>query len=261
MALLHVNFPSKILNMEMEMDVILPETAVSQIGMKNSVEGKCKTLYLLHGMSDDHTIWQRRTSIERYAAQYNLIVVMPTVHLSWYTDMKNGDKYYTFVAKELPKICQSMFQQMSKEREDNFLAGLSMGGYGAVKIGLLEGQHFSHVASLSGAVDIVELMRSNHLKPSAYWIDIFGTLQETENSINNLFYLVDQQVRDNKQIPALFLWCGEEDFLFEHNNRFVAHLKNRGIEPKFTTSFGDHSWKYWDEQIQAVLHWLPLEGV
>ena len=87
MALLHVNFFSDVLGMCMNMDVILPQQTKNQIGMKGTrKDGKIPTLYLLHGMSDDHTIWQRRTSIERYVSEMGIAVVMPTTHLGWYTN-------------------------------------------------------------------------------------------------------------------------------------------------------------------------------
>ena len=94
MALLHVNFFSDVLGMATSMDVILPEQTMGQIGMEGRASDKpYPTLYLLHGMSDDHTIWQRRTSIERYVSDMGIAVVMPTTHLGWYTDMAQGNRY------------------------------------------------------------------------------------------------------------------------------------------------------------------------
>lgn len=93
------------------------------------------TLYLLHGLSDDDSIWLRRTSIERYVAQMGIAVVMPQVHRSFYTDMAAGGQYWTFISEELPALARSFFP-LSAKREDNFVAGLSMGGYGALKLGL-----------------------------------------------------------------------------------------------------------------------------
>ena len=132
MALLHVDFFSDVLGMCTQMDVILPERTRGQIGMEGKRgDGKYPTLYLLHGMSDDQTIWQRRTSIERYASEHGIAVVMPTTQLGWYTDMHIGFKWWTFLSQELPAICRSFFPYMSDRREDTFAAGLSMGGYGA----------------------------------------------------------------------------------------------------------------------------------
>ena len=135
MALLHVNYFSNVLGMCMNMDVILPQQTKGQIGMEGAVNSTSyPTLYLLHGMSDDHTIWQRRTSIERYVSDMGIAVVMPTVHLGWYTDMVHGRKYWTFISEELPAICRSFFPNLSDKREETFAAGLSMGGYGALKL-------------------------------------------------------------------------------------------------------------------------------
>ena len=154
MALLHVNFFSDVLGMATSMDVILPEQTAGQIGMEGKASDKLyPTLYLLHGMSDDHTIWQRRTSIERYVSDMGIAVVMPTTHLGWYTDMAQGNRYWTFISEELPAKCLSFFKNMSDRREDTFAAGLSMGGYGAFKLGLRCPDRFSAVASLSGGLD------------------------------------------------------------------------------------------------------------
>jgi len=129
MALLHVDFFSGVLEKCTSMDVILPQNTKNQIGLKgNARNGKYKTAYLLHGMSDDQTIWQRRTSIERYVSEYGIAVVMPDGGLSFYTDMCYGLPYWTFFSVELPKICREFFPQMSDRKEDTLAAGVSMGG-------------------------------------------------------------------------------------------------------------------------------------
>ena len=178
MALLHVNFYSRTLERDTQMDVILPEAAKKLIGMEGVATRQCKTLYLLHGMSDDQTIWQRRTSIERYAAAYGLAVVMPTTDLGWYTDMYRGDKYFAFITRELPAVCRDLFPMMSPRREDTYVAGLSMGGYGALKCALRAGDVFSRGASLSGAADI------RQLPPGGYWEDVFGPREQIPGSFN-----------------------------------------------------------------------------
>ena len=115
MALLHVNFFSEALGMCVACDVILPQRATKQIGMAAAARGdKHPTLWLLHGASDNHTIWQRRTSIERYAAPLGLAVVMPNAHLSSYADMAHGGKYYTYISQELPEKMRAMFPLSDK---------------------------------------------------------------------------------------------------------------------------------------------------
>ena len=194
MALCHVDFFSNVLGQCMQADVILPQRTRGQIGMEGHVgANKYPTLYLLHGMSDDHTIWQRRTSIERYATEYGLAVVMPGVSLSWYTDMYASDKcrYFTSVAKELPDICRDFFPNMSEKREDTWVAGLSMGGYGALKCALRQYDTFSRAASLSGAVDVCKLERYN-LGNARYWESVFGPYEQVEGSENDLFALAER---------------------------------------------------------------------
>lgn len=137
MALLQVDFFSEVLGMCTQMSVILPQRTRRQIGMTGAVrEGKYPAVFLLHGMTDDHTTWCRRTSIERYVSELGIAVVMPEVHLGWYTDTKYGMRYQTYISRELPGICREFFPNISERKEDILAAGVSMGGYGAWKAAL-----------------------------------------------------------------------------------------------------------------------------
>lgn len=256
MALLHVNFFSEVLGLSMNMDVILPQQTKGQIGMEGvRKDGKYPVLYLLHGMSDDQTIWQRRTSIERYAADYGIAVVMPTVHLSFYTDMKYGLKYWTFLSEELPQILHEFFPNISEKREDTFAAGLSMGGYGAMKLGLLKADKFAGVASLSGALDMLSVMNLRD-EDAAVFSLIFGSAEELEGTDNDLLAAAVRLKESGKQLPGIYIWCGTEDFLYQDNIRMRDHLKELQIPVTYEEAPGDHQWKYWDEKIQRVLEWM-----
>jgi len=259
MALMHVNFFSDVLGLSVSMDAIIPQTAKSLIGMKTVAGGKpYKTLYLLHGMSDDHTIWQRRTSIERYASELGIAVIMPSTGLGWYTDMAHGLKWMTYVSQELPEICRDFFP-LSSKREDNYVAGLSMGGYGAIKVGLTCGESFSYAASLSGALNMREQNVSNDERSETFWSDIFGPLDQFEGSDNDLLSLAEKR-KASGNMPKLYQWCGTEDFLYQQNVTFRDHALKLGYELTYKESAGDHQWIYWDERIQDVLNWLPLQG-
>ena len=154
MALLNCDVFSDVLGLSTSLTVILPQATSTQIGMTGTVrDADPPLLYLLHGLSDDHTIWLRRTSIERYVAPLGLAVVMPQVHRSFYTDEVYGNRYWTFLSEELPELVHNFFR-LSRRREDTFVAGLSMGGYGAMKWALRYPERFAAVASLSGAIDI-----------------------------------------------------------------------------------------------------------
>ena len=257
MALIQCDFHSDVLGMASSMNVILPQQSTTQIGMAG---GTSKTqypvLYLLHGLSDDHSIWGRRTSIERYVAGMNLAVVMPNVHRSFYADMKNGGRYWEFISEELPQIVKSFFP-VSSRREDTFAAGLSMGGYGAFKLALRCPEKFAAAASLSGAADIY-----------GFWSEkddfdkdmnlIFGTKEEFLDSENDLFKLSLELKESGRNIPMLFQACGTEDFLYDGNLKFRDHLSKLGYDLHYQESPGTHCWDFWDDNIQDVLKWLPV---
>ncbi|TVX97993.1 alpha/beta hydrolase [Cohnella terricola] len=246
MAFLQCNFSSESLEISASMNVILPQ------GEKKR---PYRTLYLLHGLSDDHTGWSRRTSIERYAEALGIAVVMPAVNRSFYTDMNRGAKYWTFVAEELPQIARSFFP-LSDHREDNFAAGLSMGGYGAMKLGLSFPDRFAAVASLSGAMDVNRLVTERKYPDFA---DIFEDSSSVAGSPADLFALAEQ-CAGKQEIPLLYQACGTEDFLYEDNVRFRDHCRKLGLPLTYEEGPGDHEWGYWDRYIEHVLKWLPLKG-
>jgi len=261
MAFMQVNFFSDVLGMSMSMGAIIPQTAKSQIGLESAAGSKpYKTLYLLHGMSDDHTIWQRRTSIERYASELGIAVIMPSTGLGWYTDMAHGLKWMTYISQELPAICRDFFP-LSAKREDNYVAGLSMGGYGAMKLGLACGDSFSYAASLSGAVNMAEMVGSDASdeRSATFWSDIFGPFDQFVGGDNDLLALADKR-KAAGNMPKLYQWCGTEDFLYQQNIAFRDHALKLGYDLTYKESPGDHQWKYWDERIQDVLDWLPIHG-
>lgn len=264
MALLHVEFFSEVLQMCMGMDVILPQRTRGMIGVESKkTEEKCKTVYLLHGLSDNQTIWQRRTSIERYAGEYGIAVVMPTTHRAFYTDTKYGLKYWTFIAKELPQICREFFPQMSDKKEDTLAAGLSMGGYGAWKLGLGASETFGAAASLSGCLDPLSrydrCMKSGDLMSVAEMTGIFGTREDLADSPDDIHFLLKDNVAQKKELPRLYAWCGTSDFLYEENIKTWKIAKELGYDLTCEESEGGHEWDKWDKKIQDALRWWLKE--
>ncbi|HBL84535.1 MAG: hypothetical protein A2Y17_00980 [Clostridiales bacterium GWF2_38_85] len=255
MALLHVNFFSEVLGQCTNMEVILPQQAFGQIGIESKEGGDSyPVLYLLHGMSDDCTIWGRRTSIERYASSLGIAVVMPSAHLSWYTDMVCGGNYFKFFADELPSICRDFFPKISSKREDNFVAGLSMGGYGALKLAFRRPEKFAFVGALSGAFDI----KAFDYYPKL-WEQIFGGMDKINGSENDLFHLASEVKKSGKQIPEFYMSCGKDDYIFAHSEKMDKHLTDIGIEHTYGRFEGAHTWEYWDEHIQDILKKLPIK--
>ncbi len=256
MAHLRCDFFSEALSLSTSMTVLLPQQTTTQIGMEGRTpDGPPPVLYLLHGLSDDDTIWLRRTSIERYVAPLGLAVVMPQVHRSFYTDQAYGGRYWTFLSEELPQLVDNLFR-VSDRWEDTFVAGLSMGGYGALKWALRHPGRIAAAASLSGAVDVTGL-RTGRVRPEDHRMfeRVFGE-QEPAGTPDDLRWLLAQA--DPATLPALYLGCGTEDALIDDNRAFGDACAAAGIP--VTTSFGPgaHDWAYWDAQIQEVLAWLPL---
>jgi len=259
MAHLTVEFFSNVLGKCMTMEVILPQSTTTQIGMQGTdTNDTYPVLYLLHGKSDDHSIWLRRTSIERYVSELGIAVVMPNADLSFYTDMKIGGKYWTYISKELPEICRGFFPRISPKREDTFAAGLSMGGYGAMKLGLRCPDRFAAVASLSGCLDIVSTVERRGIGNDLYWQSIFGSIDALKGSDDDLFALAEK-VAVSEYRPKLFACCGTEDFLYEDNQAAVKHFNALGLDLTYREGAGNHSWEFWDCWIREILKWLPIK--
>lgn len=257
MAFLQTHFFSDALGVSTSMNVLLPQpVSKAQVGMVGAAEKKAyPVLYLLHGWSDDESIWMRRTSIERYAASLGLIVVMPRVELSYYQNMASGMAFWDFLSEELPRLCKAWFP-ISNAREDTFAAGLSMGGYGAFRLGLACPDRYAAVASLSGAVDINHPFKvpERSLKTEA----IFGSTRDLSGTDRDLFHLA--KLLPKKNATALYQCCGTEDFLYEDNVRFRDHLRALGVNFTCDEGPGSHDWAYWDLMIQKVLAWLPVSN-
>jgi putative tributyrin esterase len=258
MILTDIHFFSESLGMRTTMCVILPQRTqaeIAQTKLQKKTYPRHRTLYLLHGHSDDHSAWQRWTSIERYVEGMNLAVVMPAVHLSFYTDMVHGGKYWQFISEEVPAVVRDMFP-LSEKRADNFVAGLSMGGYGAFKLALTYPERFAAAASLSGAVDIREVVRGHGDPNDEVWLagmrDIFGNLNKVPGSKHDLFKLAEKAAKA-KEKPWLYQCCGTEDFLHADNIRFRDHLKSLPLDLTYEEGPGEHEWGFWDKMIQRFL--------
>ena len=245
MAFIQCDFSSQVLGISTSINVVLPQ---------GREDKPYPTLYLLHGLSDDHTGWMRRTSIERYAMEAGIAVVMPGVHRSFYTDMEHGYPYFTFVSEELIQIAESFFP-LSSKREHRFVAGLSMGGYGAFKLALRHPEKFAAAASLSGAVDIVGLVEERRLDNEKEFKNIFGSLDKIKGSGNDLLALLPEVAKIQQQ-PRFYQCCGTEDFLYQGNQKFRQEALKYGLDLTYEEGPGDHTWSYWDTNIYKVIQWI-----
>ncbi len=256
MILNEIYFFSDTLGFDTSMYVLMPRRTLSE--MKSKRTPKVRTLYLLHGHSDDHTAWQRYTSIERYAEGLNLAIVMPAVHLSFYNDMAHGGKYWQFISEEVPAVVREMFS-LSSARKDNFVAGLSMGGYGAFKMALTYPERFAAAASLSGALDIRSVLNPRHRPNNKAWqaemYAVFGDISKVPGSKHDLMTLVKKVAKGSIK-PRLYQCCGTQDFLHEDNIRFREAVAKLPLDLTYEEGPGEHNWAYWDMMIQNVLKWM-----
>jgi S-formylglutathione hydrolase FrmB len=265
MALMEVDFFSEILGLNGQANVIVPQSS-SGIGVQGAKrKASYPVLWLLHGASDDHTIWLRRTSIERYVDPLGLIVVMPQAHLSSYTNMVHGPQYFDFFTAELPQIMGDFFP-ISSAREDNYIAGLSMGGYGALSLGLGRPDRYSAIGCFSAGN--MNLARNTANSPQAkrksgkasrnmtvFGVEDLSTLRGNPNY--DCFVKAEKAIQAKSPLPRIFHCCGTEDFLYENACEtaewFQAHPQ---IDYEFHDGPGGHTWDFWDDWVQTFLAWL-----
>ncbi|KXT77004.1 alpha/beta hydrolase [Streptococcus sp. DD12] len=256
MALLTISYRSDVLEMERRVQVIYPDA--SSVTPEEATSQDVPVLYLLHGMAGNEDSWLKRTAIERLLRRTNLIVVMPSTDLGWYTNTTYGMRYYDSIANELPRVLKRFFPNMSTKREKTFIAGLSMGGYGAFKLALTTNR-FSYAGSFSGALHLdLTHLGEDVTDQTAYWEGVFGSLADKDAlASQQIIALADQS--DKK--TDLYAWCGQEDFLYTANNYAVSELQKKGFKIDYQTAHGKHEWYYWEKQLEVFLERLPITYV
>lgn len=267
MALLEVNFISSALMRTVSANVILPVDKILPPGQPPREEKPFQTLYLLHGIFENYTDWVTGTRIQRFAEEKNLAVVMPSGDNGFYVDHPNGDRYGEFIGKELVEITRRMFP-LSRKREDTFIAGLSMGGYGALRNGLKYAETFGYAAGLSSGFILDSVLSSTYDSPKEpssvhgrqFYESVFGDLTKLKGSDCDVEALVKHRIDSQKPLPKIYLACGTEDFLLENNRVFHHFLQQEGVEHIYEEGPGSHEWDFWDRYIKRVIDWLPLEN-
>lgn len=253
MAVFDIEYSSTVLGQYRQACVLYPDR--DQLDPEES-DKDIPVLYLLHGMGGNHRSWLGRTHLERLVRKTNLIVIMPNTENGWYTDTTYGVDYYKAIAEELPQIMRRFFPNMTKKRSKTFIAGLSMGGYGAFKLAFRTNQ-FAYAGSFSGALGFDQSLKGESSREQAYWQGVLGDDASFEASDNNL--LVAAQAFDKK--TKLYAWCGKEDFLYEVNQQAIENFRSLGLEVDYRTDHGTHDWYYWEKQIEVFLDLLPISYV
>lgn len=224
MAVAHLNYFNRPLQKEVGFLALLPD--------RQEKPGPYPVYYLLHGLSDDYTAWLRWSSIERYVRDLPLIVVLPDGDRHWYSDTPDGPAYEeSFIQGLIPFVDQ--YLPTIPERRGRVIGGLSMGGYGSVKLALKHPDLFCSVVSHSGALAV----RQDPVRDRGH----LDCCLELASSLSP------------EAAPAIRFDCGVDDFLIEHNRAFHAHLETLGIAHEYQEFPGGHSWAYWDEHVQEAI--------
>lgn len=249
-----MNFFSDSLGMCVPATVILPKRTPEQV----EAGYEHKVLYLLHGASGDHNDWVRETGIERYAMAMGLCVVMPSAHLSRYCDMAHGGKFFSFIADELPKIMRGFFP-ISNTREDNYICGLSMGGAGALRLGLMRPEQYCAIGCLSAGLSNYSKKRVQ-LDPSllhGYKL-VFGDVPP-EHEWPEMRDVALQLASSGSKCPRIYHTCGTEDFLLDNARQTRDLLSSIAGDPYgyiYEEYPGAHTWDYWDAHIKDFLRFM-----
>jgi len=239
MAFATLNYHSRSLQKASSFNIVFPDDP--------SIPHPWSVFYLLHGLSDDHTIWMRRTSIERYVAELPLVVVMPDGGRGWYTNAVEGYAYEDDLIKDIVGLIDRTFP-VKAERAGRAIGGLSMGGYGAVKLGLKHHEMFASVNSHSGAVGMLRDSESaRQLSPE--FERVFG--KDPKGGPEDPFAIVERV--DHGRVPALRLDCGTEDFLIDQNRKFHERLDSLHIAHEYQEFPGTHDWEYWDLHVREAV--------
>jgi len=257
MARLQIHFDSR----HVTVDIIVPELmrnakARGKTAAEYYSNRSLPVLWLLHGGLGNSTDWPRYTQIETFAEEKGIIVVCPTSENGCYTDMAKGIQWETLIMDDLWARVHGMLPTSDK-REDNFIAGLSMGGYGALKFALKYPERFSYVGSFSGGVEIPQEFAVGEFRlPQAS--DIFGDPDKILGSSNDLYWLSENLKSSGAPVPEVYMSCGTKDRLYGVNAKLCDRMKELGYNVTWDESEHDHEWRFWNIQVEKYLDFLPL---
>ena len=217
----------ELIDLAVDINIILPVDHLDMNSMSYQYHLPFKTLYLLHGIFGDQNDWLYGTRIQRWANERQLCVIMPSGENMFYVDNEETHKLFgQFIGQELVEMTRAMLP-LSSKKEDTFIAGLSMGGYGAIVNGLKYNQTFGYIAGLSSGLLLED------------WISCQKPLIKVSD-------------------PNMYLCIGTEDFLLENNREYRDFLIKKGVDITYEEGPGGHEWDFWDRYILKVLEWLPL---
>lgn len=214
---------------------------------------KYQALWLLHGSGGDFRHWLLNSMLMELAEKQQLAVVMPTVKdfIGGQPDL--GD-YFRYVSEELPVLVRNILP-ISMAQEDNFICGLSYGGYLAWRVALTHPQTFSCAGSLSSPIDVLADIRDKHLGQYGYPLP-----EQVADTDRDLIHLVRKAVSEQTELPDLFQACGTEDFTWEYNTAARDAVRALGVKTAWVEFPGVHNFDFWNVAVRRFMDWLPLRG-
>ncbi len=241
---------SELLGKQTSAEILLPDRG----------EGPFPVFYLLHGLSDDATMWMRRSRIEFYLAGLPLIVVMPDGYRGFYTDHEDGPPYARHFGEELPRIIERHFHARAS-RGARAIGGLSMGGYGALRVGLGYADRFCSVNSHSGAVGwgdrpgVAAYRKAARDRgwPEAFVKEMVRVFGRSPRGTSHDIVELARRARRAKRLPRILIDCGTDDYLIGVNRLLHADLNRERIPHEYREFPGAHTWDYWDLHIREAL--------
>lgn len=260
MALVEIQTYAQTLETKTNIRVILPTPLAGEssesVQAAYSSKRKYPALYLLHGTYGTGSDYTRFSRIESYAQDYFVAVVMMDTQNGCYRDMpRGGPKYIKYVTEELPQMMEWMFP-ISSKREDRFLCGLSMGGTGCFKLGMLRPDLYGNIACMSSNFGG---WQQQALSDNTPWSMAFEPGENLSGTDEDMFWLAEQAAKNKEALPEIYTCVGEQDFLYEGNQKFEEHLNRLGIKHTYHTQPGIHNWDFWDDELRRILAWLPIE--
>lgn len=253
-TLLKMTFHSKTLKTVTDVNIICPVEYIDgkDVGIVRK-NREYKVLWLFHGGTDDYSAWINRTMLLSYAEEYpELLIVMPTIYD--FHSMLKKENYWMYAIEELPEMVQSTFP-VSEKRQDNYIAGLSMGGYFAYRIAMTYPSRYACVGSFASPLDIEEDMRARHMEATNYP----SPEEVSHNPDRDLFAMINDNMNRKAEMPQMFQACGMQDMTYNLNQNMRAYLEQKNIKHTYLEWPGSHNWTFWNTAIDKFLRWLPLK--
>ncbi|MDO4285087.1 MAG: alpha/beta hydrolase family protein [Eubacteriales bacterium] len=246
--------------MTVDVSILLPEkTRWEQLESGERRGVRYQTLYLLHGFTGDHLSYLRTSKIERYADEHQIMVVMPSIYNGVYTDMKYGMEYFTYLSEELTDFIERTFPAATK-RENRFVAGMSMGGYGAYKWGLTYPERFAAIGGVAGSYHAEYRYQGRVNTVSTLCEALYGDPPAITPEKHDVFTMLRTLKEQGAEIPRLYTCCGTEDRLYSCSEDLKALADELKVPMVFEHGPGRHDDIFFDEYIQRILNWMEFQG-